>query len=234
MSNIKEIVRRYKYTVIGEIHGIQENVDFLEDILKQCISDAWDGVIFAFEWPLTKEENKVLSSFVSGETDSTSDQFKSVLGKLFSLQSGVFSDQHLSFIKELRDINLNRSKNFIDIIAFDPDLTNWNKRDKQMAMCIMEASKKADTVIIVTGDLHARKHPFRLNGVEQDLYPLASHFPPKETFSVKLKYEKGKFFNFGVQDIPSKKESGGEEEDFHDIVYSLKQATPVTFKSEVI
>lgn len=235
VNNIKETACQYRYIIIGELHGVQENVIFLKEILNEYVLNTKEHVTFAFEWPLTKEENKVLSSFVSGETDGASDQFKSIMIKLYSQQSGVFSDQHLSFVKEVRDINLKRSKNFIDIIAFDPDISDWNERDKQMANNIKEASKKAVTVFIVAGDLHARKYSFCLKSGEDYLFPLASHFPSEETFSVKLKYEKGKFFNFGVQDIPSKKESGdNDESNFHDIVYSFKQATPVTFTKKVL
>ena len=231
VNNIKEIASQYKYIVIGELHGIQENVLFLKEILNEYILNTKNHVTFAFEWPLTKEENKVLSSFALGKIDSHSDQFNSVLSKLYSQQSGVFSDQHLSFVKEVRDINLKRSNNFINITAFDPDLTDWNARDKQMAMNILEASKTADTVIVVTGNLHARKHPFRLNGGEYDLYPLASHLPLKETFSIKLKYKKGKFFNFGVKDTPpkmKKERSDSDEEVFYDSVYHFESTSPVS------
>ncbi len=232
VNSIKEIACQYKYIIIGELHGIQENVLFLKEILNEYILNTKDHVTFAFEWPLTKEENKVLGSFVLGRIDSHNDQFNNAFSKLYDQQSGVFSDQHLSFIKEVRDINLKRSNNFINIIAFDPDLTDWNARDKQMAMSILEASKKIDTVIVVTGDLHARKHSFRLNTeVNMFFYPLASHLPSKETFSIKLKYKKGKFFNFGVKDIPpkiKKERIDSNEEVFHDSVYHFESASPVT------
>lgn len=228
VSAIKNATEDNKYVVIGELHGVRENVLVLERLLTEDAIDAHDAFAFAFEWPFDAEEALVLSDYVAGRSDKNEIQYQNVIDTLYQQQSGVFSDQHASFLQKVRDVNGQRDRDAIKIIVFDSDLAPWNEREKQMADNVIKQSENVDLVIVVTGDLHARKQPFRLDGSE-DLYkPLAFHLPEEQTFSVKLQYKGGQFYNFGVQDIYPSNDKEDNDEQYYDAVFELEKAMPVT------
>jgi len=227
LSAVNKTLYHYKYVVIGELHGVRENVWLLERILDDPRANAKDSLAFAFEWPLTRDECRVLNDYVLGSIGEGEKRFKEVIETLYQQESGIFSDQYLSFIRKMREVNEQRSIQPIRVIAFDPDYDQWNSRDAHMAEYIRKESENINTVIAVTGDVHARKQPFQFGDDEALYRPLALHLPHDKTFSFKLQYKKGQFYNFGIQNMypPSDETS---DSDYYDAVYTLEEATPVS------
>ncbi len=226
VDSLKNKAKQYKYIVIGELHGVQENVLVLEDLLKEGIVKVDCHATFAFEWSLTKKENIVLNDYLSGKIQWSDKRFEKIINKLYQEQSGVFSDQHLLFIKKVKSINLKKHRKIIKIIGFSHHSDDWNRRDQLMAKSVMEMSEDTDTVFVLTGNLHARRYSFSFGENQDTLVPLAFHLPVEQTFSVKISYKKGRFYNFGLKDINESKDDSSEK--FYDTLFCLEKATPIT------
>ncbi|MEX1086970.1 MAG: hypothetical protein WEC58_00380 [Candidatus Paceibacterota bacterium] len=228
MNNLTPSVET-RFFVLGEIHGACENVHVLRDLLHFCGQKrTGEKTVFAFEWLLSSSESKVLNEYILGELDFNG-EVKNIVKKLYSVESGAFSDQHLDFLAEVRQQNIKNGSQ-IKIICFDSEAQSWNQRDKEMAEAIMRDSKDASLVIIVTGSLHARKQSFTLEGEDGAFKPLATYLPVNDTETIRLHYKEGVIFNFGRQKIT--KSDQPQDSSYYDNVYVLESATPVTYEQK--
>ena len=224
VTELQNTCASYRYIVFGELHGVRQNVEILERFIREKVPCLRAGIGLAFEWPLNKAECNKLNEYISGVL--TEEDIKDVLKKLYSQQSGVFSDQHLRLLRMMREQNTPDGNGIKKLIAFDPDTDSWNERDRDMARTIMEEGAELDVVIIVTGDLHARKQQFTRNGSTEVLIPLASYLPKDNTYAMKVRYQTGSFFNFGVRLLQQSAENA-EGSQYYDAVHTLPKADPI-------
>ena len=217
-----------KYIVIGEVHGVIENIKVLHSLLEN-ISEARDKktILFAFEWQLSDSESDTLNTYIQDGILTT--QVKQILTELHTDQSGAFSDQHESFLRTLHTINTQGNGLKIHFTAFDSTgWTDWNDRDRKMATRILDTSKDMDTVVVVTGQLHAQKGTFTLLDSDTILTPMAMHLPKTETHSILIKYIKGQFYNFGLQNFSSNSPLSPEIVSRYDEIITINNATPTS------
>jgi hypothetical protein len=220
----------YKNIVLGELHGVQQNAEIIESIVRDCLNDSSRKLVVAFEWTLNNKEEKSINKFVLGKmNENDEEEFVHAIQTLYDQHSGVFSDQHYDLLCELRGLN-KQTGNRVTIIAIDKKGEDWNDRDEKMAGRVKQTGLLNDTVIVIVGDLHARKRPFRFDEASGWYYPLAWHLPAGDTYSVRLAYSTGQFYNFGIQDIVAEKEGATEKDGyFYDEVMHLGPAKPITF-----
>jgi len=220
-SKIKKDVLNANFIVLGETHGIKENLDVAKCFIN-FFTDQKIPVIFATEWPCNL--NSEINEYIKKD--------KSIMGWkswLFSRSpDGRISKEHLRFLRWLK-------KKQVQIRCFDNSGKNWNDRDKKMAMDIMNFSKKNKDhkILAFMGSLHAKKHYFELNN--KKCKPLTSYLPKNKTISFKISYLSGRYFNMFIKKIKptnkikslNKKVKIIKSKDY-DCEIILNKATPIT------
>lgn len=193
LKNLKQV----KFVLIGEIHGVKENVEVLRLIARSYLKSKKNNkLILAFEWPhqLTNEINEYIINDLRRLEWKRWDFIKS--------NDGRIAKEHMLFLKWLKNFNRNLSKNKkIKIQCFDVVERDWNERDKKMANILLKLKRQKNTQLIaIMGNLHAPKTEFILG--DNKFIPLGSHFPMKETMSIRLEYSSGYFYNEHIKKIP--------------------------------
>lgn len=187
--------------LIGEVHGIKENVALLRSFVRAYLKEARDyKLVLAFEWPheLTAE----IDTYLQGQG--------SLRWKKWSFRTfrdGRISREHIHFLGWLKKINRQLPGNRrILTRCFDVAEKGWNKRDKKMAETLLQRGASKNTMVIaMMGNLHARKKPFSLDGVRY--VPLGYHMPRNAVVSIKLEYLAGYFYNISLKKIPPRRKS---------------------------
>ncbi|MBI4993558.1 hypothetical protein HZC33_01180 [Candidatus Wolfebacteria bacterium] len=201
MLNIHlENSKQTKFILIGEIHGIKENIEILKSIIQSYLKSKNNNkLILALEWPyqLTDEINKYI--------DNNLTQLKWQKWDFIKNNDGRISKEHILFLKWLKNINRNLLKNKkIKIQCFDVIEKKWNKRDKKMANILLKLKKRKNIQLVaIMGNFHASKMVFYFGG--NKYIPLGSYFPLDTTISIKLEYCSGYFYNEYSKKIPSHK-----------------------------
>ena len=200
--NLEQIGRllRYKNTVVfGEVHGSKNNIFFLKKLVSFLIKEKIKFLL-CFEWQLDKSKLCSLNDYLIGSKDVFT------LSDFFFRRDGRFSFEHLDFLKWLRTLNLKLNRNSrINIFAFDTKGKDWTERDRKMANKLSKI-KFNGMKIVFTGNLHARKKPFKINSSVHK--PMASFLSKSRVLSVFLCLAGGNIYNFGskkVKDLSSLK-----------------------------
>ena len=181
----KEILSK-DFIILGETHGIKENLDITKFFLKFFI-DQNISIFFAIEWPINLEIE--INDYLLKKSSLNWKRW------VFSRSpDGRISKEHLKFLGWLK-------KKQIPIKCFDDNGKNWNDRDKKMAKNITDihTKNKKSKIIILLGNLHAKKHFFDLNG--KIFRPTASYLPKNKTISFKINYLSGQYFNMFIKKI---------------------------------
>ena len=116
-----------KFLLIGEIHGIKENIKTLKFILNSYLNLNKNNsrLVIAFEWPaeLTGEIN----DYLKGKVKLNWRKWNFV-----KYRDGRISKEHLKFLNWIKKINLKIPENKkIKIQCFDVSAKKWNTRDKK-------------------------------------------------------------------------------------------------------
>lgn len=209
-----------KFVLIGEIHGIRENIDVLKLFINLYLA-AKEKFVVALEWPanLSGEINKYLFGIVGGLNWEK--------WPFINYKDGRISKEHLRFLFWLRTKNMHLSKNRkISIKCFDASANEWDKRDKSMAKNI---KLTRGNVLAIMGNFHANKMKFELGG--QKYMPLGSFLPQQETMAIKIEYLSGKFYNHKIKTVRGSIKSGlglkkSKQKGF-DYIYVIPKAHPV-------
>lgn len=219
MDNIN-IGFKTKFLLIGEIHGIRENIDVLKLFINLYLATK-EKFVVALEWPanLSGEINK----YLLGRADNLNWE----KWDFINYKDGRISKEHLRFLSLLRARNVHLSKNRkISIRCFDASTNEWNARDKLMAKNLKSTR---GNVLAIMGNFHANKMRFELSG--QKYIPLGSLLPQQETMAIKIEYLSGKFYNHKIKTIRSKIKSGSglkkSGQKGFDYVYVISKAHPV-------
>lgn len=180
---LKKHLKNAKTIIIGEIHGVKENIDFLHQLVKLIGNDNLGFI--AFEYP--KEIQKLINNLPQSKSSFAGNPIISML-----IKDGRFSIYHLEFLIWLK-------KQKIKIICIDPSKKDWNKRDKGMYRLFSKNVKsKNKKYIAVVGNLHAEKKAVEIEG--KNCFPFGSYF--KNNLTILLTYGKGEFYNFGLKQLP--------------------------------
>lgn len=184
------------FILIGEIHGVKENLDVLKILIRACLNIN-KLLLIALEWPadLTNEVN----SYLFGKTTLGWQKWDFIKYK-----DGRISKEHLDFLKWLKRANSQPSRiSKIGVQCFDVTSKNWDARDREMSNILLRVgeNKKRKTLAIM-GNLHARKTGFFLGKKKHK--PLGSYLPEGETLAVRLNYLSGYFYNNSIKKFSSR------------------------------
>lgn len=201
-------------TIIGEVHGIKENVEVTERIFRELNKTA--KVKIGFEWP---------QSLV----DDPSNPDQSLL------DDGRYSPTHQALLEKLK-------KEDVDVFSFDIDKDDWGGigdkdiswRDEQMAEKINVVLDKLDgneKLLLVCGDAHFQTKPslIKVGNEVKEFVPMASKLHTPSIMAIHLKYLSGQFWNHRLKDIRTyeiDKERCFRPED-NVVEYEVQVATPV-------
>jgi hypothetical protein len=219
-------LNKAKFLLIGETHGIRENLVVLKIFVKIYFASNKKFIV-AFEWPssLTEEINEYLS-----------DKAKSLSWqkwKFINDKDGRISKQHIQFLTWLKKENLKLPKNKrLEIKCFDENAKIWNKRDKMMAQNL--GRSKVNTIAIM-GKLHANKTKLNLDG--EQYTPLAFSLVSKKMISIRINYLTGKFYNHGIKNLEKGEDlklglTKNNGLDF-DYIYTIKEAQPISLLKKI-
>ena len=194
MNSIFSHLQNKIYILIGEIHGIKENVEILKLFTELYFTKYNSKLILAFEWPVQLE--KEINAYIQNHGDLNWRKWEFIKYK-----DGRISKEHIFFLKWVKKINFRLQKSQqIKIRCFDVIAKNWNERDKKMANILLHNIKdKRVKVVAIMGNFHASKKPFVFDGVKY--IPLGSYLPKNKTISVKLEYMSGYFCNGTIKKI---------------------------------
>jgi len=177
---------KHRVVVIGEIHGIKENVEVTERIFREMSKGG--KVVIGFEWP---------QSLV----DEPSNPDQSLL------DDGRYSPTHQALLEKLK-------KEDVDVFGFDMEKVGWETisvrdiswRDEQMAKKVNEVLDKLEDgnrLLLVCGDAHFQTKPslIKVDGEIKTHMSMASMLHTPSILAIHLKYLSGRFWNFGLKDV---------------------------------
>lgn len=180
------IVDQHKVIIIGEIHGVKENVAVTEKIFREMNKAA--KVRVGFEWP-------------QGLVDDPSSPDQSLL------DDGRYSPTHQILLETLKNEG-------IEVFGFDIEKEDWKGiserdvswRDERMSNKINAVLNKLggnEKLLLVCGDAHFQTKPslIKVNGEIKEFVPMASKLHVPSILAIHLKYLSGQFWNFGLKDI---------------------------------
>lgn len=166
--------------LLGEIHGVRENIQALEYFVREagiqtvCIEV---GSEYAFDFRSLR-----MSSYKSLES-----KIRKRAPEIF--ESGVLSQEHLQYYARLREQG-------IQVIPVKEEQKAWNSAEKRMAENIRTAVKThAAPCAVTVGNYHARNKRFRLSG-DAFLYTPLGWLLRDHSVSIQIRYAKGSAFNF--------------------------------------
>lgn len=190
-KNLKEQIQKTRICVVGEIHGIKENVDFYKYLIK-----TFDFKSIALECPETYVN--IMEDYLKGN------ESRNILTS--SIPDGRISLEMLKMLKELLQENILQKIVYIDTYTPKNGKMDWNLRDKLMAETLIEYSKLKIPTLIIAGNMHTRKNSFIDTFSGKERIPMGVHLKNhfKDFPLIYIYYKKGTFYNFGVQELPKK------------------------------
>ncbi len=186
-DHIPNAFHRTHLIILGEIHGTEEGPEFTARLLCALGSDG-DVVILGLEIP--DWEQPTINDYLADSGDVPfRPQTEDTLFWGRRNQDGRSSRamaELISQVKKLRTAGMQ-----IDILAFDGDTQGAGDRDEAMALRISTALRERPdaTVLVLTGNLHARKQPWTQSGT---LYcPMANHLAVHKPLTFNMAHEGG-------------------------------------------
>src|SRR3989344_7461963 len=197
IKQLAETVRnkKIKFILIGEIHGIKENILFLESIINSFLEKK-QNLIIGLEWP--KNLSKEINNYIQR-------RIKKLLWRKWEFSNcpdGRISKEHLLFLNWLKRLNKKLPKDSkIRITCLDKGGRSWFERDKKMAENLLAISREfpRSLVIAIMGNFHARRKTFIFEN--KKYIPAGSYLPPAQTMAIKIKYLSGSFLNVSLKKI---------------------------------
>lgn len=171
--------------ILGELHGAKVNLKVISDFVRRL-------EIRTVMVELEAKWRKALDSLSQNTLQSCVRKLKK---EHWLRESGLISKAHLRLFSQYR-------RRGIKIIPIKVEDRVWNNAEKKTAHAINEALKKYSnhTALLVVGNLHARKVPFRLRNDRRKYVPLGSHLGLR-ALSILVRYGSGKIYNFGEMTV---------------------------------
>lgn len=184
VEELKENLKDTNLFILGEVHGVKENVDIIYTVFKK-----FGFRQLALEWQL--ELHSTVEQFLeTGEIDFNAIQ---------DSPDGRITAGHFGLLKKLR------SEGILDkLVCFDGGSggAGWNARDNVMAKNILANHSNVPT-LVVTGRLHANLEPIIFVDEQGEKHPMGENVK-KEIPNVStgnIEYKSGQFHNFGTQEF---------------------------------
>lgn len=174
-----------KLLLLGEIHGVKENVDIVYTLFKR----------FKFK-RLALEWNEELKEQVEKFLETNEIDFETIQNS----PDGRITAGHFALFKKLKDEGL-----LDTLICFDKKSSNgWNERDADMAKNVL-TNLSDDITLVVAGNLHT-KVTHATSGDEEENYSMGEHIKRQipSVPSVEIKYLSGQYYNCGARDFGEK------------------------------
>lgn len=175
-------VQKRNIILLGEMHGADINTKIIDTFVRQLkthtimieVESKWQKI-----FPLLVNNPKEFIKQLSKEHWIT--------------KSGLMGKEHIHLFRKY----LKKNKKIVPIKI---ENRNWNKAEKQTAEAILNYIKKnpkEKTILIIVGNLHARKKPFFLNekNRKRKFIPLG-FLLKKNATTVKIRYGQGEIYNF--------------------------------------
>ncbi len=202
LKQISTLAKKHKIIAIGEMHGVRENVEVIQEVFD-CLKQQ-SSVTIGFEYAQELIDN-LGKPFEDLETTSPAN---------FLIQDGRFSLYHYNLLKNL--INTGTQIFGFDLNAQEQkdQLTHslgW--RDSVMARNInkmISTSPADEKVLLIAGDMHFQTKTRNLmypdnNGTLQptNYVPMAELIEVNSILALHLRYLSGEFYNKKLKQMPS-------------------------------
>lgn len=187
LSQIQSEISNKNLIVVGEMHGVEENVYIAKQLIEAINKSRKVGFI-GFEYPKTLQP--LVNKLPESQTELLNHQLTKVI-----LEDGRFSEKHLEFLIQL-------IQKQIDIVCFDDETKEWDQRDKAMFKVIsskLNSQKPNKVSLILTGNLHSKNKQVTINN--QIYKPLGSYLSQEKTLFVDIVYKSGQYYNFGLHEF---------------------------------
>lgn len=198
VNKLSENLKDSKVFIIGEMHGVKENIDVAYTLFKK-----FGFGTLALEWEprLRNVAEKFLSS---GEID---------FEVIENSPDGRITAGHFSLIKKLKEEGLLKN-----LVCFDEGSKGkgWNERDKNMAKSIV-LNISNDYMLVIAGNWHAKTEPFNFDGDTVEKHPMGENVKNEipGVFSGKINYLSGQYHNYGVQEFKNVTKKPEQEAKFY-------------------
>jgi erythromycin esterase-like protein len=182
-SQLVDRLEQTKLFILGEVHGVKENVDIIYTLFKK-----FNFRQLALEWE--SELQVVVEKYLeTGEVDFDAIQ---------NSADGRITAEHFALFNKLK--NEGRLEK---VICFDSSgAVDWDTRDENMAQNILSELSDALT-LVVAGNLHARVESITLTDEPGEHQPMGERIKaqvPSVPYG-NIAYQSGQHHNFGPQDF---------------------------------
>jgi hypothetical protein len=182
------------YLIFGEVHGSREAPRAFAAIV--CEAARRGPVVVGIERPPTL--TAPIQSFI--DSDGGAQAEASLLTAVFDgSQYGLSSGAFLDLFRSLRDLRARGAT--LRVVAFQGGefgpADNQTPYELSLAQHIIRASEglPGARVVVLVGNLHARKTPIPPNDNRPGFEPMAMHLPRGDVLSFDLAYGEGEVFN---------------------------------------
>lgn len=224
IERIAEDILSAEVVLIGELHGIKQNIHILQ-LITELILRKRRSVVLAFEWPLTEQEVKEINEYIA----SRSDKFPQ--SPFFIDSDGRFTKEHILLFNHVRK---NYRLSDVSIQCFDSFNFSENY-ERKMADKLLELKLAGNAILVAeTGVIHARKKRYEDAEVEVR-EPMGFYLAERsKTLSIFLRYLSGTVLVEGiihpVTEAASQIEGPG---DLFDIELAISDAEPASVIGEL-
>lgn len=186
-ASVQEILNNLAETkifILGEMHGVKENVDVIYTLFKK-----FGFKQLALEWePLLKN---VADKFLeSGELD---------FDAIKDSPDGRITAGHFALLRKLKDEGM-----LDQLVCFDEGSggEGWNARDSAMAKNILSNMSPSST-LVVAGNLHTKTESFTFRDESGEKHPMGENIKKEipHLASGEIEYVSGQYHNFGTQEF---------------------------------
>lgn len=191
VQNLTKNLEDNKLFLLGEIHGVKENVDVIYTLFKR-----FGFRQLALEWePQLKQ---VAEKFLeSGELD-----FEAIQDS----PDGRITAGHFALLKKLKSEGI-----LEELICFDgySGGEGWDARDAVMAGNILANLSDMPT-LVVAGNLHAKTEPVIFENESDEQHPMGENIKKEilDVASGKIEYLTGQYHNYGTKEFGTPPEGG--------------------------
>ncbi len=184
VQKLAENLEGTKLFILGEIHGVKENVDVIYTLFKK-----FGFRQLALEWEpnLKNVADKFLNS---GEID---------FDAIKDSPDGRITAGHFALLKKLHSEGM-----LEELICFDGGSggVGWNARDSAMSINILAGLSYKPT-LVVAGNLHSKTEPVTFDDESGEQHPMGENIKKEipDVSSGRIEYVEGHYHNFGTKEL---------------------------------
>lgn len=183
-QEVAENIGKNKLFILGEVHGVKENVDVIYTLFKK-----FGFRQLALEWNL--ELKNVAEKYLrSGEVDFVA---------IKESPDGRITASHFALLKKLKSEEM-----LENIICFDGDSNEheWNARDATMAKNILN-NLSGILTLVVAGNLHTKTESITFNGEPGEQHSMGENIKREipDVATGRIEYLSGQYHNYGTKEF---------------------------------